>query len=285
MLALLLLFLPIGGCVRTDNDPAQSEPSTNELRLVVISPALAVILTDLGLEDTIVGRHGWDQVLDPAIPICGDQSGLDYEALLRAQPTHVFTEWGSRELPAKLANLAASEGWLLRDFRLLTLADIDTAATELETLFPQASPSDGVTSFHALVTEPLPEPVWAGRVLLLMSTSPITALGPGSAHHELLMRAGGVPAIEEGSPYMPLHAEDVLRLAPDAIVLIQPGSASGPDTIGMEHDLGPILNLDIPAIKHERFALVSEPLGLLPSTRLEKVAVWMGRTLEEWAQE
>ncbi len=281
----LLLVLSIAACSRTGGDNAPIKPTTDELRIVVISPALAAILVDLGLESNIVGRHGWDQVLDPALPICGDQSGLDYEALLRAQPTHVFTEWGSRELPAKLTNLAASEGWLVRDFRLLTLTDIDTTATELETLFPQASPSEGVMSFHALVTEPPPELVWGGRVLLLMSTSPITALGPGSAHHELLMRAGGVPAIEEGSPYMPLHAEDVLRLAPDAIVLIQPGSMSGSDTIGMEHDLGPILDLDIPAIKHERFAWVSEPLGLLPSTRLEKVAVWIGRTLEEWAQE
>ncbi|VAX39821.1 hypothetical protein MNBD_PLANCTO03-1297, partial [hydrothermal vent metagenome] len=210
LLALLLFFLPIGGCVRTDNDPAQSEPSTNELRLVVISPALAVILTDLGLEDAIVGRHGWDQVLDPAIPVCGDQSGLDYEALLRAKPTHVFTEWGARELPAKLVALAADEEWIVRDFRVLSLADIAGAAEEIEGLLPSAAANETLARFSRLIERPPPEPIWKGRVVLLMGTSPIAAIGPGSAHHELLIRAGGVPAIEEGSPYMPMHAEDLL---------------------------------------------------------------------------
>ncbi|MCC7388383.1 MAG: hypothetical protein IT431_06405 [Phycisphaerales bacterium] len=277
-LALAILLLCLGACARREPAPAgQTQP-----RIVVLSPALAVILTDMGLAPEIVGRHGWDRVLDPAIPVCGEQQAINYEALHRARPTHVLTEWGSRELPARLTGTAQRDGFMLRDFRLLTLADIDKAAGALAEMFPHADADDGIARFHALVASPAPEPVWTGRVLLLMGVSPITALGPGSAHHELLERAGGVPALTEGSPYMTLHAEDVLRLAPDAIVLIRTGNAEAhADPLDA---LGPaIRGLDIPAVADRRVALLDDPLALIPSTRLGALADELRRTLGEWA--
>ncbi len=283
-LALAILLLCLAGCSRSDPAPAdRAQP-----RIVVLSPALAVILTDMGLAPDIVGRHGWDRVLDPAVPVCGEQQAINYEALHRARPTHVLTEWGSRELPGRLTDTAARDGFTLRDFRLLTLADIDDAAAALAEMFPHAgdspvaTPIDSISRFHTLVASPAPDPVWNGRVLLLMGVSPITALGPGSAHHELLERAGGIPALTDGSPYMSLHAEDVLRLAPDAIVLIRTGDA---ETHSDPLDaFGPaILGLDIPAVADHRLALLDDPLALIPSTRLVDLADELRRTLGEWA--
>jgi len=283
-IVLAMLGLLVVGCSRTDPAPAPS-PST-EPRVVVLSPALAAILDDMGYADHAVGRHGWDMVLDPSLPVCGEQNAINYEALLRARPTHVLTEWGSRELPAKLIAMAAEHAWVVRDFRMLTLDDIDRAATELATLFPDAVPGDRIARFRALVAGPPPSPQWEGRVLLLMSASPqITALGPGSAHHELLVRAGGLPAITEGSPAMPMHAEDVLRLAPDAIVLIRPGGEAEPDSSAVEQALGTILELDIPAVVNERFELVTGPFALLPSTPLVEVADQIRAALDRWADE
>ncbi len=283
-LMLVMLGLWIAGCSRTD--PAPAPPPSAEPRIVVLSPALAAILDDMGYADHAVGRHGWDMVLDPALPVCGEQNAINYEALLRAGPTHVLTEWGSRELPAKLIAMAAEHAWTLRDFRMLTLDDIDLAAAELATLFPDSVPADRIARFRALVAGPPPSPRWEGRVLLLMSASPqITALGPGSAHHELLVRAGGVPAITEGSPAMPMHAEDVLRLAPDAIVLIRPGSETGDDPTAARQALGTILELDIPAVVNERFELVTGPFTLLPSTPLVEVADQLRTALNRWADE
>lgn len=281
---LAMLGLLVVGCSRTD--PAPTAPTSAEPRIVVLSPALAAILGDMGYADHAVGRHGWDMVLDPALPVCGEQNAINYEALLRARPTHVLIEWGSRELPAKLTAMAAEHGWTVREFRMLTLDDIDRAAIELAMLFPDAEPSDRVARFRAMVAGPPPSPRWEGRVLLLMSASPqITALGPGSAHHELLVRAGGVPAITEGSPAMPMHAEDVLRLAPDAIVLIRPGSEAETSSVAAEQALGTILELDIPAVASKRFELVAGPLALLPSTPLVEVADQIRAALDRWADE
>lgn len=276
------------GCDRRDgpvepvanaNEPENDEPP----RIVVLSPALGVMLTDLGLADHVVGRHGWDTVLDQSLPVCGDQTGLDYEALLRAAPTHVLTEWGARDLPARLTGLAAKHEWALHDFRLLSLDDIAGTSARLRDLFPAATPAESVERFEQLIATSRPEPVWDGRVLLLMGTSPVAAIGPGSAHHELLLRAGGVPAITEGSPFMPLHAEDVLRIAPDAIILLQPrsGSAQTPAPVALDG----LATLAIPAIEHARVIRIDHRLGLLPSTRLIQVADSMDEALRRWADE
>lgn len=284
-----MLVLLVAGCAPRDNAAGGSAGGGGGgegARIVVLSPALAVILKDMGLAGRVVGRHGYDRVLDPSIPVCGEQQAINYEALLRARPTHVLTEWGSRGLPGKLTDMAERDGWVLRDFRMLTLGDIDGAAQTLEGMFPGAEPDESIGRFHALVSGPAPEPVWAGRVMLLMGTSPVTALGPGSAHQELLERAGGVPAITEGAPAMTLHAEDVLRLAPDAIVLFRAGEGRQAGEAGMDALLGPaIMGLDIPAVREHRLAVIGDPLALLPSTRLVGVADALRGSLERWAGE
>lgn len=297
LLVLLVSALAVVGCgQRTDATdaetlPAAPPPSDPEPRIVVLSPALGAMLTDLGLGDRVVGRHGWDTVLDQSVPVCGDQTGLDYEALLRANPTHLLTEWGARKLPGRLTTLAAEHDWNVQDFQILSLADIAAAERRLGELFPDGVPADSMKRFDAMMRAPIREPVWKGRVLLLMGTAPIAALGPGSAHHELLLRAGGVPAIAEGSPYMPLHAEDVLRLAPDAIILIQPrGSAEPGETATAlravpPSQLGRIASLDIPAVAHQRVIRIDHPQALLPSTRLVEIAEAMRAALRRWAEE
>ena len=86
------LLLALAGCERSAPQPVASTPSNAapiERRIVVLSPALAVMLQQLGHEDDIVAKHTWDLALGDAIPTIGDQFELDYETLLRLDPTHV----------------------------------------------------------------------------------------------------------------------------------------------------------------------------------------------------
>lgn len=285
LLAMLVFFI---GCGRTE--PASDAPehaggtATNP-RIVVLSPALGVILTEYGLADCVVGRHGWDTALDQDIPVCGDQNALNYESLIRAEPTHVLLEWGERELPERLTSLAERRGWVVRNYRLMTLDEIADATRGLGELFPGAEPGATIERFLTLVGTTTPEPVWDGRVLLLMGTSPISALGPGSSHHELLVSAGGRPAITEGSPFMPLHAEDVLRLAPDAICIIKTDADAGPDMPLGRVELGAIGGLDIPAVRNDRVVVINHPQAVLPSPRLVEVRAEMERAIRGWAED
>lgn len=269
-------------------------PPATPHRIVVLSPALAVTLKDLGLAGEVAGRHAHDMVLDKSVPVCGDQTGIDYEALLGARPTHVLIEWGTRELPRRLGELAREHGWVVRSYgALLTLDQVRASVDDLGREFLAPEKQGAREKLLARL-----DASWArreelskaGRVLLLMGTSPVcAALGPGSFHQQVLERIGGVPAIREGSPYMELDAEDVARLAPEGIVLVMPRAVgAAPRTGPLSADdaaarLGALATLKIPAVTNGRVWLIDDPLCLLPGTSLAGFADDLERGLARWS--
>lgn len=314
-IAALMAFIAAGGCERAPAPGAgksgggavgrgadaggqamagDAPPAERPLRLVALSPALGVMARDLGLGGFLVGRHAFDVWSDPALPSCGDQAGLDYEALIRARPSHVLVQWGQRELPARLNELAESQGWLVRDVPLLKLDDIPRAAEALWTLaggrgaFAETPVSRRLSGAFAKRAGIRPERV--GPVLLLYSAQPPTVLGPGSWHHQLLERLGGEPAVKSGGPYMTMDFEDVQRLAPGAIVLIAPrpaGTPAGERTpAALRTRLGRLAGIDAPAVKGDRWrvALIDDPLAAVPGTNLADLADELAKILEDWSR-
>jgi ABC-type hemin transport system substrate-binding protein len=297
-ITLFLFALAAVGCQRAAHPATESATP----RIAALSPALAVMLRDLGLEEHIVARHAWDLALDRRLPVAGDQAGIDYEALIRAQPTHVLLEWGARPLPARLEDLAQRHGWSVHNYRTLTLADIEMAARDLHERFAASAPGAQVweqTRLASRMNEAFskrPELAGAGRILLLASLRPPGALGPGSAHDQVLQAIGGQPALQHDGPFMTLDAEDVLRLAPDGIILIMPRPAHDPQGLpsdpgaivrpgDLRQRLGRIGTLDIPAVRNGRLALIDHPLGQLPTTSLVEVADEMTEILRMWAEQ
>lgn len=263
--------------------PPSSEPDGP--RIVLLSPAFAVTARDMGLEKFIVGRHAYDVVLDPSLPVCGDQSGIDYEALLRARPSRIWIEWGSRPLPARLAELASQNSWAITTLNALSIEDVQAAARELKQrvvaplsargLLPTNAGDDVLASLDRAGSKRFETPP-PGRVLLLGATDPPSAFGPGAVHYEILRRMGATPAITEGSPYITLDAEDVLRLAPDVIVIVEPrdrATPSGPrDIASLKARLGRVGTLEVPAVKKGRLGLIDDPLCQMPSTAMARFA-------------
>lgn len=263
----------------------------------MLSPAVAVIVRDLGIGSWIIARHGYDVWSPASLPVVGDQAGIDYEALIESRPTHILTEWGARPLPPKLESLAKERGWTLQNFETLKLGDLRETTRRLAMLDPRQPAWDD----HPLKREM--DRAWAphdksvagaGRVLLIISAQPTVAvLGPRSAHHDILKLIGGVPAVTEGSPYQELDAEDIRHMAPDAIVLIRPRTPDqgdqGPTARELTNDeidslLGAIAKLDIPAVKLHRIGLIDHPLALLPSTSLIRFADDLASLLEKWGR-
>ena len=198
------LTLALAGCDRKASPTISKVP-----RVIVLSPAVAVTMRDLGLESLIVGRHGYDLVLDQKVLVCGDQSGLDYEAISKLSATHVLTQYDSADIPPRLAKLAASNGFEAVNYRLLTLESVRESAQELAQRFAV----DG-SKIDAEFTR-----AWSkrgegfgkvGKILLLAAINPPGVLGPGSFHHQILERIGGTPAISSGAPYITMVAEDIL---------------------------------------------------------------------------
>jgi len=280
---LALVVTTLTACDRSTPPPPIANASP---RIVAFSPAVGIILTDLGREQQVVGRHGYDDFLPRDIPTCGDQAGIDYERLLGMNPTHVITQWGKRDYPAKLRRLADERSWVLLDTPLTTLADIEDGVRQIDETF--GPPTGGSPEYRALrermaaAWSPVPGAEKMGRVLLLASATPPAAFGPGSCHQDILVRLGGIPAITSGAAYVQMDAEDVLKCAPDAIVLILPRAPDKPTATGdATAALGGLANLDIPAIKNGRLKLIDDPAGQIPSTSMvrfgEELGTWLGR--------
>lgn len=271
-------------------------------RIVVLSPALAAVMQDLGLEPAIVGRHGWDIALPSSLPVCGDQAGVDLEALLKVQPTHIVIQWGERELPTPLVALAGARSWTIININPLALDDIVGVTRELSRVFAPAIERQAASERAKATLANLEaacarndEAAWKGRVLLLAATNPAAALGPGSWHADVLDRMGGVSAIKIGKAYHTLDAEDLIRLAPQGIVLIQPRATSEPalparNIVGdmelaeLSKRLGPIANLDLPAIRAGRVAIIDEPLALTPGTSIIQFRQRLREILKAWQE-
>ena len=259
-------------------------------RIVALSPALAIMLIDLGLSDRIVGRHGYDLALDKSVPVCGDQSTTDYEALIGTGPTDILLERGAGEVPPRMRSLAAANHWTISEFPLLALDDIPAAIRRLGDMFHRTDDpafADRVRRMSAAWSVPH-APINAGRILLLESIDPPAALGPGSFHYQILQRIGGTPAITSGKPYMTLDAEDILRMAPDGIILLMPRpprtpAPPAPTVETLRTCLGRLGTLDIPALRRGHIARIDDPYCLTPSTALLNFSEELERILKAWA--
>lgn len=307
---LLALLMAEAGCGRRPSTGTPGTPSgqkqKQDVRIVVLAPALGVICRDLGLGDEVVGKHAWDMAFGDDVPSVGTHDDPDLEALIRVRPTHILVQDMEARVPESLRTLAAEKGWVIWGFPLLTLDDIAHAMDEihlrlvgLPDLEPNPLDPTSIDPSGRLGAE-LPSArladAWrdrgeparhAGRVLLLASTDPANALGPGSFHHQLLERLGARPAITTGGPWQELDHEDILRLAPDSILLFQPRAGDDttsprPTTDDALKALGGIAGLDIPAVRDRRVAIIDHPLGLLPASSLGEVGDDMGDAFERW---
>ncbi len=279
---LSLIALTLAGCKKA----APPAPKPNQLRIIVLSPALAITMRDLGLAAHIVGRHGYDFVLDSSLPVCGDQSGLDYEAISRLAPTHVLTQYDSNDVPSRLLSIAKASNFEAINFQLLTLESVRESAQQLALRFGAHSTPINAT-FEQAFSRRGNGFSEAGRILLLAATNPPGALGPGSFHHQILARIGGIPAVSNGAPFVTLDAEDILRLKPDAIIMVLPRARDAAPMTDVQPDtlisLVPALaSMNIPAVTNRKVALIDDPLSQTPSTALIKFADDLAAILGSW---
>jgi ABC-type Fe3+-hydroxamate transport system substrate-binding protein len=263
----LVVALLLPGC--GGEGEARPNPAPGEPRIAVLSPALAIILDDLGLADRIVARHAFDEYTDQSVPVAGDQSGVDYELLARAEPTHVLLEWGARDLPRRLAELAESRGWVVVDYPMLTLDDIRAATRDLGGRFGAGGRADELLDRMDEAWSPAPGLAErTGRVLPLYWTNPVGAAGPGSFHHQLLAALGVTLALQDGGAYIEIDPEDLRRLDPDTIVLYAPNA----DPADLNEILAPLRRLELRAVTQGRVVLINDPWCQTPSTAMIEVA-------------
>ncbi|MFK7758319.1 MAG: ABC transporter substrate-binding protein [Phycisphaerales bacterium] len=313
--ALLFISIFLWSCSDTTTNTGssstngRSDSNDQEYRLAAMSPGFAVMLRDLGMEDQIVAKHDYDLVLSSQVPAAGSELGFDLEMLIECDPTHVFFQRTTTERSPELLSIASKRGWTIFERPLETLDDIAQTMDDLYYLF-NGVPERETGEFDLIQSQQHTQPseslayAWrdrgpvadaAGRVLVLGAVDPIGAMGPGSYHHQLVQRLGATSAISEGAMWIELDYEDLIAMNPDSIIIIAPRNPTSesddasrfgvPETPEFEDAaamLGPIADLPISAMKHQRIGIVDHPLGLLPSGALGEVGDDIADFFEIW---
>lgn len=280
--ASMIITMLLCGCRQAE--PPPSHPA-GTLRIVSLSPAISRTLVDFGVQDDIVGRSAWCASLDPAIPVTGDLYDIDYERLIRLEPTHVLVQPPSTGLDPTLQRLAAERGWIIGQWRFDTLDDIERMVREVPgLLFPQGGDSreaataraaDLLNRMATALTTP-PAAPWTGSTLLVADTEPaILVFGPGTYLHDILGALGGRNATTTNG-WAELSLEDVVRLDPEAIILVRD---RGPADIDPVEAAGPLARLDTTARREGRIVVLWHADAMLPSTAVIDVADRMRQVL------
>lgn len=282
VIACVLLISVLPGCSDGEGPPPGAE-SPSEIRIVSLSPAITRTLIDLGAVDLIVGRTGFCRVEDTTIPVVGDLLTLDHERLVKLRPTHVLVQPPQSGIGEDLTRLAASSGWTLKAWRLNGLDDITTLIDDLPSIASTIDPqrhSSLRTRADALIDamDDLRQSTGSfdGGTLMVSEFDPVLTFGDGSYLDDLLAIHGGRNATD-ASGWAILTVEDVVRLAPESVIVVRDDGAG-------ESIVAAFRKLDIPAAHNGRIALLSHPEALMPSSAMIDVSVHLREILDGWVQ-
>ena len=266
-----------------------------KLRIVSFAPAITQMLVDLGASDGLVAVAKNDDAAPSKLPVVGTYVDPDLETLLALAPTHVLMMTGKEGAPRRMAELAATGR-----FRLITypspanLEDVGRILhEEQESAHAKPAKSLGAVlgaterarklKYRMLVELGMLSELFADagkpRVLMVLATNPIMASGPGTVHDQLLRKAGASNAAAKARVGAPTYdRESLLGIDPELILLLLPRAEP---LQGLDHDprLASFRGLPIKAVRDGRIVLINDPLVLLPSSSLSRIAVAMAKAV------
>jgi ABC-type Fe3+-hydroxamate transport system substrate-binding protein len=283
----------------------EAPQSSPPLRIVSLSPALTRTLVDVGVVGSVpaagaagadderetaarlVGRTPFCDAADPSVPAIGSLLDLDYERLIRADPTHILVQPPVAGLDPELVRLAARRGWAVESFRLDDLADIEAMLARLGDALGPGLPkpsaerlgraiSDRIAAISALRQAAAVERLDGERVVLLVGIDPLVAVGRGTFLSSILTAGGRVNAIA-ASGYPELTMEDLVGIHPAAILLIR---ELPPSPAEEQRLLAPLRQAATPASRSGRVGLMVDPDAMLPSSVAPEVAGRLDRALD-----
>jgi iron complex transport system substrate-binding protein len=257
--------------------PAPSQPVAD---LISLSPAITETVALLGGESRLKGRSDWcnEPPSVRALPAFGTSLTPALERIASARPARLLIDGSLGNQREQLAALAAVEvlPWLTVDEvmestrRIGKLVDRDAAAAQLAERFqPWLRPL----------------PAEAQAVLLLIGddgpeTGTFWFVKEGSLHGAMLRAAGWRNAVAEPVATPSLSAEALLRLDPEAIVVLVAKPDAEEDRRGLEEAFAKFEGLR--AVRSRRLALLADPNILSTGPSLLATSERLSALLTQW---
>ena len=225
--AVLLIVGLLFGC--TEKAPVAVDDGPRP-RIVCLSPALAQVLIDLGLEGHVVGCTPWAPDELDSVPVVGDLLSPNLERISAVRPDLIVVQPTQRGVDVGLQALAETNDWTIAAWELNRLSDLEGILDDLPDLLvredvDRAALDEVVRAWRArrdrlLVADEFMATL--GPTALLFGADPPMVFGSETYLDDLWTTLGGENAFQR-SGYIECSLEDLVTLSPATVVVIGNG--------------------------------------------------------------
>jgi len=257
------------GCDRSSKNAA---PSSRKQRLVSLSPAITETLFAIGAGPELVGVSDYCNYPEAAkrLPRTGTALTPNYESIVRLSPSMIVCEAAASTPKRELGALGVTKflPWL-------SLEDI-VASTRLLGALTSRAPGAEVLATKLWDGLAVAEAPNGPRVLVVLGEgtgklSEIYFIKRNSIHGAALRAAGARNAVAEDIPGVPrLSIEELLRLDPDAIIVLVAATPDAPSEAQVVHDYEALEPLT--AVKNGRVAALKSEAAFANGPRILTLA-------------
>ena len=277
IIATMLLWL--AGCTPAAPAPATvgSPPSAD---LISLSPAITETVAVLGAQARLKGRSDWcsEPPSVRALPAFGTSLTPALERIASARPARLLIDGSLGNRRDQLEALAPVEvlSWL-------TVEEVMDSTRRLGRLVDRVEAADALAERFRPWLRPLPAE--AHVVLLLIGddgpgTGTFWFVKEGSLHGAMLRAAGWRNAVAEPVATPSLSAEALLRLDPEAIVVLVAKPDADADRGKFQQAFATFDGLR--AVRANRLALLADPNILSTGPSLLSTAAKLAAVLKPW---
>ena len=277
IIAAMLLWL--AGCTPAAPKPAPvgSPPSAD---LISLSPAITETVALLGAESRLKGRSDWcnEPASVRALPAFGTSLTPALERIASARPARLLIDGSLGNQRDQLEALAPVEvlPWL-------TVEEVMDSTRRIGRLVDRGEAAEQLAARFRPWLRPLPAKAHA--VLLLIGddgpeTGTFWFVKEGSLHGAMLRAAGWSNAVAEPVATPSLSAEALLRLDPEAIIVLAAKPDSDADRDRLQEAFAKFAGLR--AVRAHRLALLADPNILSTGPSLLSTKAKLSAILNPW---
>lgn len=263
-------FVVCGAVAREVTDPLGRRLTVPDSpqRVVALAPSITEIVFTLEQSHRLKGVSRYSDYPPEARDMykVGPYVQLDVERIVALAPDLcIATKDGNPKgvvqrlmklnIPVYVVNPRSLDTVLHTISEIGTLLDADTRAQSVVTALRERM---------ARVSETVARAAIKPRVFVQIGVSPIVSVGNHTFTHELIMRAGGINLAQGDTPYPRYSREQVLRLAPDVIIITSMARAA----VFEQVKAGWLRWLELPAAREQRVYIENSNLFDRPSPRL-----------------
>jgi iron complex transport system substrate-binding protein len=261
----------------TRNRAGSASISSDRPRIASITPAGTDLVVGIGAAGDLVARSNYDDDREGIadLPRIGDYNSLDWEKIAAVRPTILLLQYAQDRTPADITQRCAAMGIQCLNLKLDTLDEVCAGMRQIgQAIGMQSAADQAVATFRGRLNAVIDRvrgltPV---KTVIVTDDDPISLAGPGEFLDELLTLAGGENAAKSlGKPYPTVDREELLAMAPDVVIRLEPDGDRKPQIVERGDRIWNSL-IDLPAVRNHRVYVITDWYCQMPGFRVANLA-------------